>query len=393
MILMSPPCQPFSRTGLKADVADPRSKSFLRFLQILPRMEHKPAYVFLENVVGFESSVARHDFTRTLELCRYTFREFHLSPTTVGVPNSRLRYFLLALLRPRVFTFPASSQMLQTFPPSRDDRDLVESDRDPVAGVGHSSCCEMSNSKNCFDKPGHSEIAVFMEPQNDTALALEKQEPTGSETFNGPCSHSVALYKRETQLELERKRKQEDNSHVRPLLEFLDGGDRGRGIEGYKEENTQRYDGGESLLLPDKVLLRYGDILDIVRPDNRRSMCFTKAYVHYVEGTGSVLQMADNIQLQDVFEGIDHLPEETRMARLRSLRLRYFSPSEISRLHGFFPTFGFPNDVTHRQRYRLLGNSLNVHLVAKLLQLLLDHGEEPCSPSAEGTTAGEEKVT
>uniref|UniRef100_UPI00358E0A03 tRNA (cytosine(38)-C(5))-methyltransferase-like n=1 Tax=Myxine glutinosa TaxID=7769 RepID=UPI00358E0A03 len=37
MILMSPPCQPFSRTGLKADVADPRSKSFLRFLQILPR--------------------------------------------------------------------------------------------------------------------------------------------------------------------------------------------------------------------------------------------------------------------------------------------------------------------------------------------------------------------
>uniref|UniRef100_A0A8C4NDC5 Uncharacterized protein n=1 Tax=Eptatretus burgeri TaxID=7764 RepID=A0A8C4NDC5_EPTBU len=29
------------------------------------------------------SPPCQHEFTRTLELCRYTFREFHLSPTTV----------------------------------------------------------------------------------------------------------------------------------------------------------------------------------------------------------------------------------------------------------------------------------------------------------------------
>ena len=168
-------------------------------------------------------------------------------------------------------------QILQAFPPSRVDNDLVESDRDPIAGTGHSSRCEISTKgKNCIDKPGDSESTVLVEQQNDTALTLEKREPTGSETFNGPCSHSVALYKHETQLELERKRKQEENAHIRPLLEFLDGGDKERGIEEDGEENKQQYDGAESLLVPDKVLLRYGDILDIVRPDNRRSMCFTK---------------------------------------------------------------------------------------------------------------------
>ncbi|KAG8573747.1 hypothetical protein GDO81_012530 [Engystomops pustulosus] len=37
MILMSPPCQPFTRIGLQGDVSDPRAKSFLYVLEILPR--------------------------------------------------------------------------------------------------------------------------------------------------------------------------------------------------------------------------------------------------------------------------------------------------------------------------------------------------------------------
>ena len=37
LIVMSPPCQPFCRVGKKRDVEDERSKSFIHFLDILPR--------------------------------------------------------------------------------------------------------------------------------------------------------------------------------------------------------------------------------------------------------------------------------------------------------------------------------------------------------------------
>lgn len=39
VILMSPPCQPFTRIGLQGDVADPRTKSFLYILELLPRSD------------------------------------------------------------------------------------------------------------------------------------------------------------------------------------------------------------------------------------------------------------------------------------------------------------------------------------------------------------------
>uniref|UniRef100_A0AAQ4P7E8 Uncharacterized protein n=1 Tax=Gasterosteus aculeatus aculeatus TaxID=481459 RepID=A0AAQ4P7E8_GASAC len=52
MIVMSPPCQPFTRQRL----------------------------------------------VETLVECGYTFQETMISPTSVGIPNSRLRYFLTAKL-------------------------------------------------------------------------------------------------------------------------------------------------------------------------------------------------------------------------------------------------------------------------------------------------------
>lgn len=36
-ILMSPPCQPFTRVGLKKDVADERTNAFISVLQLIER--------------------------------------------------------------------------------------------------------------------------------------------------------------------------------------------------------------------------------------------------------------------------------------------------------------------------------------------------------------------
>ncbi|NXQ37282.1 TRDMT methyltransferase, partial [Alaudala cheleensis] len=308
MILMSPPCQPFTRIGLQGDVSDPRTKSFLYILDILPRLQKLPKYLLLENVKGFESSSARNELLQTLATCGFKYQEFLLSPTRLGIPNSRLRYFLIAKLHQEPFSFQAPGQVsLFLSSLSSEEKNL-----DPNIG---SDC----SSKESLPK--------------------------------GPF-----LFKLETVEEMERKHNQDNDSSIQMLKDFL---------EEESEEMSQYF-------LPPKSLLRYAFLLDIVKPTCRRSTCFTKGYGHYVEGTGSVLQIAVDVQLESVFKHIDELPEEEKLMKLSTLKLRYFTPREIANLHGFPLEFGFPEKVTVKQRYRLLGNSLNVHVVAKLISILLE---------------------
>ncbi len=59
---------------------------------------------------------------------------------------------------------------------------------------------------------------------------------------------------------------------------------------------------------------------------------------------------------------------------ISSLGLRYFTPSEVARLHSFPESFSFPEHVTLRQQYALLGNSVSALVIGDLLRYLL-----PCS--------------
>ncbi|XP_023776029.1 tRNA (cytosine(38)-C(5))-methyltransferase isoform X2 [Cyanistes caeruleus] len=306
MILMSPPCQPFTR------------------LQKLPK------YLLLENVKGFESSSARNELLQTLGTCGFKYQEFLLSPTCLGIPNSRLRYFLIARLHQEPFSFQAPGQILTRFP-DQDPEDLLN--EEVADTVGETSSSSLSSEK----KNLHPNI----DPDCSSKESLPKR---------------AFLFKLETVEEMQRKHNQDNDSSIQMLKDFL---------EEENEEMTQYF-------LSPKSLLRYAFLLDIVKPTCRRSTCFTKGYGHYVEGTGSVLQTAVDVQLESVFKHIDELPEEEKLMKLSTLKLRYFSPREIANLHGFPSEFGFPEKVTVKQCYRLLGNSLNVHVVAKLISFLLE---------------------
>lgn len=63
--------------------------------------------------------------------------------------------------------------------------------------------------------------------------------------------------------------------------------------------------------------------------------------------------------------------EEKQVELLRTLRLRYFSPREVANLMGFPEEFEFPEISTIKQRYRTLGNSINVKLVSELMRYLV----------------------
>lgn len=70
------------------------------------------------------------------------------------------------------------------------------------------------------------------------------------------------IYKMETAQELERKRSQDSEQTVRRLRDFLEDEEQGTDMDSY--------------LLPPKILLRYALLMDIVNPNCRRSVCFTK---------------------------------------------------------------------------------------------------------------------
>ncbi|XP_062336191.1 tRNA (cytosine(38)-C(5))-methyltransferase isoform X1 [Osmerus eperlanus] len=323
MILMSPPCQPFTRIGLQGDISDPRTKSFLYILDLLPRLSKLPRFILLENVKGFETSSARDSLVSTLKDCGYTYQELMVSPTSLGIPNSRLRYFLIAKAPPGSFSFHTSSEILEGFP-------------SPAVQVVPEP--SLVKSASC-------------------RTACQEEDKEKQEEGDGQI-----LYKLETAKQADRKSSQNNDTSVRQIQDFLELG---------AEEGMEDEEEGDKYLLPAKTLLRYALLMDIVRPTCRRSVCFTKGYGHYVEGTGSVLQSCLETEVEEAFRGLEQLSDEEKLNQLSRLRLRYFTPREIANLMGFPKTFTFPENITTKQQYRVLGNSLNVHVVSRLIQLMV----------------------
>ena len=91
---MSPPCTPYSVRGKQADIDDPRAKSVLRLLEVLPLK--KPSIFFLENVLGFEQSKVRQLLLQTLADMNYNVIEKQLCSTDFGTPMKRPRHFVVA---------------------------------------------------------------------------------------------------------------------------------------------------------------------------------------------------------------------------------------------------------------------------------------------------------
>ncbi|KAJ2713392.1 hypothetical protein H4R19_002272 [Coemansia spiralis] len=288
--LLSPPCQPYTRGGNYGDADDPRARGLLHLLRLLPRVEHRPTHLFLENVLNFENSQSRAMLVETLFGLGFEVLECLLSPVQFGIPNRRLRYFLIARLR-----WP-----------------------EPGAAGSCRAAWMAENTARAEAYMARGRNAVHTEwpfgPAGDAAMAAV-QRPLGS--YIDPASDAVP-----------------------------------------------------SLRVPDADILKRKRLgLDIVLPTSPSTATFTKAYGSgHLIGSGSLLQT----QSLDTDGMAAASPEE-----LLGLGLRFFSPDEVARLHHFpihksLPhSLNFPPQITQRQRHQLLGNSLNVHVVAQLLKHVL----------------------
>ncbi|CAN6877273.1 hypothetical protein HID58_077278 [Brassica napus] len=299
--LLSPPCQPYTRQGLQKHSGDARASSFLKILELIPHTSTPPRMLFVENVVGFETSDTHMEMIDTLTKSDYVTQEFILSPLQFGVPYSRPRYFCLAKRKPLSFQSPHNNNKLLWSPgPLYGRDDQVEFDK----------CQAEEGSENLLQscEPVEKFLDLTVVQVNGEPSSFDESE-NGSRDCDG----------------------QEKDDPV--------------------SESVHQY------LVPLSLIERWGNAMDIVYPDSKRCCCFTKSYYRYVKGTGSLLAT-----VQPKVKG--------KESCLKEQRLRYFTPREVANFHSFPEDFEFPKQISLRQRYAMLGNSLSVAVVAPLLRYL-----------------------
>ncbi|KAG8381901.1 hypothetical protein BUALT_Bualt05G0021000 [Buddleja alternifolia] len=305
--ILSPPCQPYTRQGLQKGSGDARASSFLKILELIPQNERPPLMLFVENVVGFETSDTHEKMIAMLRENHFDMQEFILSPLQFGVPYSRPRYFCLAKRRPLSFQNAQFNNQLLRVP-------------GPILGHDESMVISQETESHGY----WNELLETCRPIKDF---LELKNVT-SEVIS------------------------ESDRVLANVSEISKDTDEGN--ESMHNNTSNQY------LVPSSLVERWGSAMDIVFPESRRCCCFTKSYFRYVKGTGSLLATTPG-KIKD------------KMSSLPELHLRYFTPREVANLHSFPEDFQFPQHVSLRQRYALLGNSLSIGVVAPLFHYLFTH--------------------
>ncbi|CAM9347502.1 unnamed protein product [Scytosiphon promiscuus] len=157
-----------------------------------------------------------------------------------------------------------------------------------------------------------------------------------------------------------RLRQDGDKLPLRPLSEYLDLSLTGEAVV--------------PLLLSPKAASHANPSLrfDVVTLQSTETTTFTKGYGKHAGRAGPVVLLTDDGERRVSDESLGRFPSGLDLGP-GGREVRWFSEREMLRIHGFPEGFGFPPGLTLRQRFALIGNSVNVEVVTLLLWRLLGH--------------------
>jgi len=359
-LVCSPPCQPFTRNGNQKDTADSRSKALLSIIEKIKTMKkkHLPRYMVLENVKFFERSESCKMLLEALKSRGFIYRQFLVSPTDLGIPNQRARYFLIA---------KRGKKMKFHFDPYVKNWKKKSSEVEPEAKKAKMDVDDKNVEKvddNNDEKTDDGDNDELDEEEIEKHIHDEPQEADYPiEMYEG-----INVFVRE------------DSATPEDQILGLKSTDKLHSLERYIQELDFADEMWRELyVLNDQLTRRFIQVLDIVRTSSSRSICFTKAYGKYAQGTGSMIDMLEKEQLSTKADtSKDRKPE--------NFQLRYFTEMEVAGIMGFPRHFSFPSELTTRQRYAMLGNSLNVNVASLMIKLMVlgdDDGKLSAKERAE----------
>ncbi|CAE8618370.1 unnamed protein product, partial [Polarella glacialis] len=265
---MSPPCQPYTRQGNVRDAEDPRAKPLLHIISVLREVANPPEAIVLENVRNFENSESFARLVEVLELRGYHWRSFLLSPRQFGFPNARQRFYMVAKLRPWSSRIPAMPAVLRQ---SCDGEDV-----DKVGVFRPWQCLGPCSKAHAFSSTAAepdtwqaaSDLVARAEEARDLCPSCERSAPvpdlgrTGSEEMASSVGSRDCRFGRLT-----------------AVSDFLDS-----------------QDNGACWLVPEAIMQKESArCFDVLQGGCCHSLCFTKAYGRYIDGTGSVYALPERI--------------------------------------------------------------------------------------------------
>lgn len=262
---MSPPCQPFTRQGKVEGLNDNRTNAFVHLMNnIFMKTKYLPDYFLLENVKNFEISEANKMLIDILIQKKFSFIQFLLSPVQFNIPNSRLRFYLIA------------------------------------SKIKQFDIKEYSSNPNSIIEDANIIFKDKILPEKD-------------------------------------------------IQTFLNFG------------NDDDYIKNKEYYLTKEILEKKNCLsMDIALLGNKSTNCFTKGYTKLFKGTGSILLLNDKLY-------------KSNLNPISLLGfIRFFTPNEILKFLSFSENFSFPDNLSEKTKYRLLGNSINVKVVNILMNYLLN---------------------
>ncbi|VEU35163.1 unnamed protein product [Pseudo-nitzschia multistriata] len=370
---MSPPCQPFTTNGRdkkgsdrRLDAEDKRCnglKGIISLLDALRRIsitgnshaadeteganaieDPLPRWILLENVKGFANSEMCRQWYECLNRNGYSYKPYLLSPIDLGIPNHRMRFYVLAertTRSPRWYVVPQRQQ------PQHNHADVND--------------------------PDHGDQSTTVPVPIHDAASLPNRSSSWSGGQAGTTPPTI----------------QTIGTYV-----FDDDFYAASCDEPGREQHAARDGSAEAAsrpVVPMSVLSKpWAKNLGIVTKKDTITHCFTAGYGRiYHRSTGSLLWMGDDTERDDR-PPLSEVPLDRSDMTAYEGKLRRFTPEELLRLFGFVEVdidggcggdegksnpFEIPSGVVPslEQRYKLIGNSISVRVVTELLcELLMD---------------------
>eukprot|EP00915_Cephaloidophora_sp_WS-2016_P007985 GHVH01011032.1.p1 GENE.GHVH01011032.1~~GHVH01011032.1.p1 ORF type:complete len:402 (-),score=62.49 GHVH01011032.1:31-1116(-) len=314
VLLLSPPCQPFSQKGTSAmhcsdtvtsDWEDCRNNALKHVIDLIPRLCSPPQCVFLENVRGFQTSVTYKALRAALIQKGYQVKGYLLSPTQFGIPNTRVRFYMIAHLMP---TSPEAPEVKRV---KRSVSEVISSIPDDILdklqlnanAFRNQNAAALAQVKKAILPIGH-----FVDPSLNNSLEVGGPrwiKITPSYLFDAPYPGSVAC---------------------------------GTFTSSYGH-----------------LIGRSGPLIDLDEFAGASPDVEVTAY-------------DNNAHVQDTKQ---ISPERFRTLD-KSKRTRWFAPEEIQSLMLFPDEYSFPTTFNNKSKWKLLGNSVNVGVITSVLLIMLN---------------------
>jgi tRNA (cytosine38-C5)-methyltransferase len=392
---LSPPCQPYTTTAnsKQAGAEDTRASSLAHLLQLMPQLEQLPSHILLENVVSFHASQSHQQLRAVLEQLGYHVADVALCPSQLGVPHLRRRHFTLAKRRQQ--------------PPQQQQQHASS----------HDSCSQACSSAGGFSEATLTQLQQLAHDQQPVALksaAHQHQQQLRGYLELDWSQATQPLHQCSAELQQQVARYALPLARVGRYFKVLDLV--APGLSSHSNCFTKGY--GKNILGTGSYLMEDAAAQLLARQDSRgrwhldsdpycsssnssvlalqeaqqqavvggcRSSSSSSSRLGLCSSSAGTAECYEQslYRCQDAAQPADvqllagdpagHCSSQVDEAVVPPLlRVRRFTPREVACLQGFPPSFSFPECISDRQAYALLGNSVSVDAVSYLVRLLLE---------------------